>query len=119
MNNNQLSEQESECNIDVDLKFIENEIICLQKDGNYCKYCTPLKAISVTGLTKEQYLGYWKARYKNFSKEDVNIILTKCKDKLQNGLIDKKEMIDLVIKSKDSKKEKLKILDLLGGSLNG
>lgn len=111
INNN--NENNIQLSIEKDLNFIKNEIIAKQVDGNFLKYCEPIKAVTITGLSKQQYINYWKVKYKN--TEDVDRIVNCCKDKLENGLTDTQTMINLIKYSKDLPKEKTKAIKLLGG----
>lgn len=113
INNNE--RENAQWNIERDLAFIKNEIIAKQTDGNFIKYCEPIKAITITGLSEHQYINYWKVKYKN--KEDIDRIVSCCKDKLENGLTDTQTMINLIKYSEDIPKEKTKAIKLLGGKI--
>lgn len=100
-----------------DIAFIDNEVITKLPCGEYCKYSKILKGISVTNMTKQQYVRYWTSkynRYPNFKKQ----IQQKCEDKLLNGLLPISDMIQLVNNSKDTPKEKQKVLKLLSTNIN-
>ena len=97
-----------------DLKYIENLIIAKQNNGKYCKFSKILNTIVIVDMTENDFITYWLMRYKFNSEEDISRIIEACKNKIQNGLITKEKMIDLVINSKDVDSEKVKILSKLG-----
>lgn len=101
-----------------DIKYIENLILAKQNNGKYCKYSRILKSIVITDMTEKDFYTYWLMRYKFNSEEDINRILEACKNKIENGLITKEEMIDLIINSKDVESEKSKILNKFGIKYN-
>lgn len=111
-----LEEQRDQLNITRDLKYINNEIISKQADGNYTKWSDILKAVSVIGLTKQQYISYWKNKYKDTPYCDE--IVKCCIDKLTDGLTDREVMIKMILKSKDFESEKLKAIKELRGDNN-
>lgn len=111
INNNNSVGENSQINLDRDLKYIKGEIISKQVDGKYMKYSKILKATSVIGLTKEQYLNYWKQKYKNTEYTDE--IIQCCLDKFDTGLTDTQTMIRLIKNSKERPMEKIKALKLL------
>lgn len=111
-----LEEQRDQLNIARDLKYINNEIISKQADGNYTKWSDILKAVSVIGLTKQQYISYWKNKYKDTQYCDE--IVKCCIDKLTDGLTDREVMIKMILKSKDFESEKLKAIKALRGDNN-
>lgn len=108
-----MEEQKEQLNIVRDLKYINDEIIAKQIDGNYCKWSSVLKTVSVIGLTEHQYVSYWRNKYKDTPYCDE---ITKCCiEKLTNGLTDKEIMIQMILKSKDFESEKQKALKALRG----
>lgn len=111
-----LEEQRDQLNITRDLKYINNEIISKQADGNYTKWSDILKTVSVIGLTKQQYISYWKNKYKDTPYCDE--IVKCCIDKLTNGLTDKEVMIKMILKSRDFESEKSKAIKALRGDNN-
>lgn len=111
-----LEEQRDQLNIVRDLKYINNEIISKQADGNYTKWSDILKTVSVIGLTKQQYISYWKNKYKDTPYCDE--IVKCCIDKLTNGLTDKEVMIKMILKSRDFESEKSKAIKALRGDNN-
>lgn len=111
-----LEEQRDQLNITRDLKYINNEIISKQADGNYTKWSDILKAVSVIGLTKQQYISYWKNKYKDTPYCDE--IVKCCIDKLTDGLTDREVMIKMILKSKDFESEKSKAIKALRGDSN-
>ena len=58
------NEKPEQLNILRDTINIKNEIISQQVDGNYVKYSRILKCVSVIGLTKDSFIGYWKRNIK-------------------------------------------------------
>lgn len=115
-NTKQTNEQILEGNIKTkylkDIKYIKNELIAKQPNGNYCKFSKMLNAVSVFNLTKDQYINYWKKLYKNtpYLKEILNL----CNLKLQEGLVSVPDMIELINKSSDNTSDKEASLKLLG-----
>ena len=107
------NEKPEQLNILRDTNYIKNEIISQQVDGNYVKYSRILKCVSVIGLTKDSFIGYWEKKYKN--SKDLPTIIECCKNKLTNGLTDPNKMILLIQNSKDFQSEKEKAIKLLGG----
>lgn len=97
-----------------DKKYIQEDLIAKQIDGNYCKFSRPLHAVAVIGLTSMQYLKYWENRYKNHPQY-YDEIMQVCIDKLNNNLVSNEDMIEMIQNSKDIKSEKEKAIKLLGG----
>lgn len=97
-----------------DLEYIKEDILAYQKNGLICKVCKPLKCITVTNMTKERYLKYWENNYK--SKQDqesgrTEQIISACQEKLLNSMHSLDEVIEIELNSKDSKKEKDKLIE--------
>lgn len=111
-----MEEQKEQLNIVRDLKYINDEIISKQTDGNYCKWSSVLKTVSVIGLTEHQYVSYWKNKYKDTPYCDE--IVKCCIEKLTDGLTDREVMIKMILKSKDFESEKLKAIKELRGDNN-
>lgn len=108
--------------LDKDLKYIENDIIAKQKNGLYCKYSKMTKSITVTNLSKENHLKYWLGIYKIKYKpeeqteqfiEASSAITYAIDKKFKSGLISLDEIIELENNSKDTDKEKKKILEII------
>jgi len=107
-----------------DINFINSEIIAQNDDGTYTKYSNALKAVSVIGMTKENYVDFWtkqynKPKYANEQlsdeeKERLATILTVVEEKFESGLTDKNTMINLIQSSNDYTKDKMHALELLG-----
>ena len=85
--------------------------------GSYCKYSRVLRSVSTYNFIAGDYISHWASLYKN-NNVDYDIIVNKCKEKLKSGLTDTKDMVELVRLSKDSEKEKSKIIDYLLGVEN-
>lgn len=95
-----------------DTEFINNEIMCENSQGLLCKYNKSIKAVTVYGNGKQDYINFWKKQYSKTPIERDKIIEI-CKNKLNNNLISSDEMIDLVKNSKDNDKEIIKIIKFL------
>lgn len=108
----QTSEVTIQKNFEQDLKYIKNEIISLQNNGKYCKYSRILHAVASYDMDKKQVIGYWKQQYKKYPQY-LQIILDEVENLLKHNLTPNNNMIDLVKKSKDTDKEKSKIISLL------
>lgn len=97
-----------------DLKYIEEDILAYQKNGLICKICKPLSCITVTNMTKDRYLKYWQNNYKGKQDHEsgrFDQITKACEDKLLNGMHSLDEVIEIELNSKDSKKEKDKLIE--------
>ena len=97
-----------------DLKYIDSEIMAQQPDGAYTKWSRALKAVTVVGITYTQYIDYWAKLYKNYPNY-IDDIIKACENKLDNGLIPREQMIEMIKKSKDYDCEKIKAIEALGG----
>ena len=95
-----------------DIEFINNEIMCENNQGLLCKYNKSIKAVTIYGKEKQDYIDFWEKQYSKTPKE-MNEIINVCKNKLSNNLISVDEMINLVRNSKDTHNEKIKILQFL------
>lgn len=112
MEENQIIDKNKQ--LEKDLKYIKEDILAYQKNGLICKICKPLNCITVTNMTKDRYLRYWQNNYK--SKQDhesgrFDQITKACEDKLLNGMHSLDEVIETELNSKDSKKEKDKLIE--------
>lgn len=112
MEENQIIDKNKQ--LEKDLKYIKEDILAYQKNGLICKICKPLNCITVTNMTKDRYLRYWQSNYK--SKQDhesgrFDQITKACEDKLLNGMHSLDEVIETELNSKDSKKEKDKLIE--------
>lgn len=97
-----------------DLIYIKNEIMAQQVNGSYCKWSRPLKAVSVIDISYKQYINYWRSLYKNYP-EYIDGITKACMDKLDNGLISRQELAQMIADSNDFVSEKEKAIEVLGG----
>ena len=87
--------------ISKELRYIKNEIIAQQKNGKYCKWSRPLKAITVTNFTKEDYLRYWMSCLKDSSRAENKPRLTKeNKEELKQAINEKFDNLISIIKTK-------------------
>lgn len=111
MEENQIIDKNKE--LEKDLKYIKGEILAYQKNGLICKICKPLSCITVTNMTKDRYLKYWQNNYKGkrVHKSRFDQITKACEDKLLNGMHSLDEVIEIELNSKDSKKEKDKLIE--------
>lgn len=107
-----ISTENIEVSLQRDIIYIQNEIISLQNNNKYCKYSRLLHAVSSYDLDKKQLVGYWRHQYKNYPKQQ-QVILQEVENLLKHNLTPNNTMIDLVKKSKDTDKEKSKIISLL------
>lgn len=112
MEENQIIDKNKQ--LEKDLKYIKEDILAYQKNGLICKICKPLNCITVTNMTKDRYLRYWQNNYK--SKQDHELgrldqITKACEDKLLSGMHSLDEVIEIELNSKDSKKEKDKLIE--------
>lgn len=91
-----------------DLKYIKLEVIAKQKNGNYCKYSRLAHCITVVDITKQKYLDYWisSLKAKNISNSDLKLIEKAVENKFNTGLYNLDKLVELELKSKDTKKEK-------------
>lgn len=101
-----------------DLEYIHNEVIAQQPDGAYTKWSRSLNAITVVGITYTQFIDYWVKLYKNYP-DYIDDIVKACEDKLDNGLIPREQMIEMIKMSKDYECEKIRAIEALGGEYNG
>lgn len=113
-----------------DLEYIKTDIIAKQPEINknykreeteqdkidakyfYIKFSKILDAVAVMNMTKKQYKGYWNTQYKDYP-DKLEIVLNAIDEKFNNGLTDRKEMIEIIRKSKDFQEEKKKAILLL------
>lgn len=101
-------------NFEEDLKYIEKDILAKQRNNNYIKFSRLLGEVAIIDMTQSQYINYWTSKYKNAKQEHLNQIIDACNRKFIEGLISPEEMKTLIIKSKDTTKEKQKALEYLG-----
>ena len=97
-----------------DLDYIKNEVIAQQINGSYCKWSRALKAVSVVDISYKQYIEFWEKQYKNYP-EYITEIVDACIDKLDNGLISRQQMAQMIADSNDFVSEKERAIKLLGG----
>lgn len=110
--NQQPAEQTVQQKLKHDLTYIENEIITQQPNGRYCKYSRILHAVASYDIDKKQIVNYWKQQYKKFPLE-CEVILNALENLLKTNLTPINTMIEYVKNSKDTDKEKSKIIKLL------
>ena len=104
--------------VEKDVEYIKNEVIAQQPNGAYTKWSRSLNAVTVVDITYKQYIEFWEKQYKNYP-EYIDVIVDACIDKLDNGLIPRQQMIDMIRNSKDYESEKIKGIEALGGEYNG
>lgn len=112
MEENQIIDKNKQ--LEKDLKYIKEDILAYQKNGLICKICKPLSCITVTNMTKDRYLKYWQNNYKGKQDHEsgrFDQITKACEDKLLNGMHSLDEVIEIELNSKDSKKEKDKLIE--------
>lgn len=94
-------------------KFIDKgQIITQLSSGNYMIFSARFNMITVMSISKGKYIDFWASNTMWLKdKTHQEMIKQVCEDKLENGLITKEEMIELVTKSNDREKEEaLKLL---------
>lgn len=102
----------------LDMNYIKKEILTEQKtrDGRnrklYMKFSMKANGITVTNMTKERYIEYWKGQYLNHLDMFEQIEKT-IEEKFNKGLTSKETMIKLIQQSTDREKEKKENLKLL------
>lgn len=112
MEENQIIDKNKQ--LEKDLKYIKEDILAYQKNGLICKICKPLSCITVTNMTKDRYLKYWQNNCKGKQDHEsgrFDQITKACEDKLLNGMHSLDEVIEIELNSKDSKKEKDKLIE--------
>lgn len=103
-----------------DLEYIKKDLISLQPGTNklasdedekyrYIKFSRILNSTAIVGMTKKQYINFWRTQYIK-KPELFGIILNAINEKFKNGLISIEEMREMIINSKDTEKEKKRIL---------
>lgn len=97
-----------------DLEYIKGDIIAKQPNGNYTKWSKALRAVSAVNLSYKSYIEFWERKYKS-EPELAEIIIEACIDKLENGTIPAKQMMDMIYNSKDFDSEKAQAIEALGG----
>lgn len=95
-----------------DIDFINDEIMCENKEELLCKYNETIKAVTVYNEEKQKYIDFWKKQYEKYPKEQSEIISV-VNNKLENGLIPLDKMVNLVKNSRDTHDEIIKILKFL------
>ena len=98
--------------INSDIKYIKNDLICKQPNGAYCKFSRPLNAVATYNFKYSDYIAYWTSRHK-FDKNEYEKIKFVCIEKLHSGLISLEKMIELVKQSNDFETEKEHVLKYL------
>lgn len=110
----QISEETVQKNIESDLKYIEEDMIAHQANGGYCKISRILKCVTVENMTKESYLKYWFRQYKSPKEENERKRIKEIIDnKFKNGILSLEEAIEIENKSKDTLKEKQRIIKVI------
>lgn len=97
-----------------DKEYIRTEILAQQPNGAYTKWSRELKAVSVIDITYSQYIDYWVKRYKNYP-EYIDELVKICEDTLDNKVIHRSKMIEMIENSNDFESEKVKAITALGG----
>ena len=100
-----------------DIEYIRNEVIAQQPNGAYTKWSRALNSVSVVGITYNQYIDFWERQYKDYP-EYIREIVDACMEKLDNGLIPRQQMIEMIRNSKDFESEKSRAIEALGGEYN-
>lgn len=114
----EIAQENAQINFEKDIRYIESDIITKQVDGKICKYSRTLESVVVRDMEVNQYLAYWVNRYKG--KPEYLPKIKECViNKLKTGLTSRAEMLSLVKNSKETKDEKIKLIKLLGGCING
>lgn len=104
--------------LEKDLKYIKNEIIAKQKNGKYCKVSRILKCVVVYGTTQEQYTNYWMGTYKKRPITEQEAIKKAIKYKFESDLTPLESIIKIEENSKDTDKEKKKIIKEITSELS-
>lgn len=91
--------------LELDLKYIRNEIISKQPNGNYVKFSRMLGETSCINDPKSKFIKYWESRY-NSNSNSRKRILEALENKLTEGLTPIEDMIELINNSKDREGEK-------------
>lgn len=113
-------EEEKQQQVDIDtsfrndLEYIKHDVLAKQPNGCYTKWSRALNSVTVINTTAAQYIDYWVKQYKD-RPEMAELIEQACIEKLEDGLISTKQMIEMVKKSKDYKAEKMRAIEALGG----
>ena len=108
------SESNLDNNLKSDLKYIENDVITIQPNGNLMRYSRMLNAVVFMNKPIKDHLNYWSKRYAHYNKER-GIIMKALKEKIKNGTTNVDDMIELVENSHDIEQEINKALDYLYG----
>lgn len=108
------SESNLDNNLKSDLKYIENDVITIQPNGNLMRYSKMLNAVVFMNKPIKDHLNYWSKRYAHYNKER-GIIMKALKEKIKNGTTNVDDMIELVENSHDTEQEIDKALDYLYG----
>lgn len=100
-----------------DFNYIDNEIIAQQTNGKYCKWSSMADTVSAMNFTKEDYLNFWLRNIASrvFGRKFIitNEVVNKLKERIEKMFertIPLDEMIKKEENSKDSPKEKKRIL---------
>lgn len=108
------SEETVKKNIEDDLKYIQEDKIAHQANGGYCKISNILKCITVENMTKSSYMNYWLRQYKLPREENERQrIIETINYKFENDILSLGDAIKVTLDSKDSEKEKQRILKII------
>lgn len=103
-----------------DLEYIKNDIIAVQettgkffneetgkieKEKLYVKFSKIINSVVIINMPKKQYVNYWKTQYKDYP-DKLKEVLQVVEEKFKTGIISNKEMIIIILKSKDFDSEK-------------
>ena len=97
-----------------DIEYIKADVLSRQIDGNLCKWSRALNAVAIIGLTEKQFYDYWYKQYKDFP-EYLDEIMLACREKLENDLLPRDTMMQMIADSHDFETEKEKAIKALGG----
>ena len=108
------SEETVKKSIEDDLKYIQEDKIAHQANGGYCKISNILKCITVENMTKSSYMNYWLRQYKLPKEEsERQRIIETINYKFENDILSLGDAIKVTLDSKDSEKEKQRILKII------
>lgn len=108
------SEETVKKSIEDDLKYIQEDKIAHQANGGYCKISNILKCITVENMTKSSYMNYWLRQYKLPREENERQrIVETINYKFENNILSLGDAIKVTLDSKDSEKEKQRILKII------
>lgn len=100
-----------------DYKYIQNDVITQLPNGNFIRFSTLLKMVSVMDFTKNDYIRFWNTKYIRNNKKTKyhQDIMEVIEAKFKSGLTPLDTMIRLISNSNDNTPDKTKALKLLKG----